>query len=129
MDKTLIAALIGSASSLLGVWLKHYLDTSSQRAKATIQERKIFVPTAQVLEQQVISPAANISLVCGILSILLGGFTAVPAIVAGHMALKQIRVSNGRVAGTKRAVTGFVVGYSVAGLLLVFIIIGSLTGF
>jgi len=59
------------------------------------------------------SPVAACSLVLGILSfVCLGGFfTAIPAIICGHVARSGIRKSGGAVRGMGVATTGLVMGY------------------
>lgn len=50
------------------------------------------------------------SLVLGILA-LCGGLTAIPAIICGHLGLRQIKKSGGQTNGTGLAITGLVIGY------------------
>jgi len=51
------------------------------------------------------------SLVCGICVFLCGIFTGIPAVICGHVALSQIKKSNGQVIGRGMAITGLVLGY------------------
>jgi type II secretory pathway pseudopilin PulG len=57
------------------------------------------------------SPLAVWSLVLGILSFLLAGLTAIPAVICGHMALGRIKRSSGTLGGGGMAVAGLVIGY------------------
>lgn len=152
MNESLVAALIGSGSSLLGVLLKHHLEMASQNPGKVIQTQissssadssssletlKIetaALPSVNCEKEQAITlttpkkltcRAANLSLGFGIGSILLIGFLAVPAIVSGHLALERIHVSNGSLVGKARAITGMAIGYLVLIGLLAIIIFGT----
>jgi hypothetical protein len=69
------------------------------------------------------------SLVCGILGTMTMGVTAIPAIVLGHVAKRQIRGSGQD--GDGLATAGLVLGYVVVvgGLLLVGLLIAAIVGF
>lgn len=60
------------------------------------------------------STAAIVSLVCGILCWLpiLPVIGAIVAVIAGHMARKEIRASEGRVGGAGMAKAGLILGYA-----------------
>jgi hypothetical protein len=59
------------------------------------------------------SPTAVVSLIFGILSYVAFPFVgALIAVVAGHYARREIRVSGGRMEGMPLATTGMVLGYS-----------------
>lgn len=59
------------------------------------------------------SNQAIISLVCGILSwVLLPVIAAIPGVITGHMARREIRDSGGRVGGDGLALIGLVFSYS-----------------
>ena len=79
------------------------------------------------------STAAIVSLVFGVLTWLpiLPAVGAIVAVVAGHIARRQIRESNGQLGGSGMALAGLILGYSqIAVLALVFcavIAIGFLT--
>ena len=73
------------------------------------------------------SPASNsmalTSMILGILGIFVAFiFTAVPAIICGHIARKQIRESGGAQSGDGMALTGLITGYLVTLLTLLFIV-------
>lgn len=74
------------------------------------------------------SGAAVASLVCGILGLTLCGlFTMIPAILCGHKALAEIRVSGGRMKGQGMAQVGLALGYLGLGLMVLglLLVIGS----
>lgn len=55
---------------------------------------------------------ATASLVFGILSLVCFGFlTAIPGVICGHMAMKQIRESNGTLGGAGLAKAGLIMSY------------------
>lgn len=58
------------------------------------------------------SRAAIASLVCGILGLLTGPVTGIPALITGHVARKNIRNSGGTLAGSGMALTGLILGYT-----------------
>lgn len=59
------------------------------------------------------SNLAIISLVCGIVSwVLLPVIAAIPGVITGHMARREIRDSGGRVGGDGLALIGLVLGYA-----------------
>ena len=58
------------------------------------------------------STAATVSLVCGVLAyVFLPVIGAIIAVVAGHMARKEIRNSGGQIGGSGMATAGLVLGY------------------
>jgi hypothetical protein len=63
------------------------------------------------------------SLVCGILEIFFG-FTAIPAVILGHKALRQIRQTGEPGRGMARA--GLVLGWTAIGIFVVLIALGVL---
>ena len=64
-------------------------------------------------------------MVLGILS-LCGGITALPAVICGHLSLRSIRRSGGRLGGHGMAITGLVLGYlALAGWVATGLIIRS----
>jgi hypothetical protein len=72
-------------------------------------------------------PATNsmalTSMILGILGIFVAFiFTAVPAIICGHIARKQIRESGGAQSGDGMALTGLITGYLMTLLTLLFIV-------
>jgi hypothetical protein len=56
--------------------------------------------------------AASQSLGWGLAGILLGVFGAIPAIVLGHKAMREIKASSGRLSGQGRAKAGLILGYT-----------------
>jgi hypothetical protein len=99
----IIVALIGLASAILGgivpVVLHHYL--SKKRANE-------FIATPPPIKD---SLAANISFMSALFGLVSFGLTSIPAIIAGHMALKNIQLSEGYLRGKKRAWIGLILGY------------------
>lgn len=73
------------------------------------------------------APKANslavASLVCGLLEIFLG-FTAIPAVILGHKALRQIRQTGEPGRGMAKA--GLVLGWTAIGIFVVLIALGVL---
>jgi hypothetical protein len=59
----------------------------------------------------------------GVLALLTFGLTSVPAIICGHRALAETKLSNGESLGRYVAVTGLVIGYLGAALLGAWIIL------
>ena len=57
------------------------------------------------------SGAAIVSLVLGCAAFITVGFTAIPAVVFGHIALHRIGKSAGRLTGSGMAVAGLILGY------------------
>ena len=69
----------------------------------------------------VTNQSARLSMLLGIVSIFGGVFiTSIPAIVFGHVALRQIRTSKGRQHGKGMASAGLILGYitTIASLLI-----------
>jgi hypothetical protein len=57
------------------------------------------------------SGLAIASLILGLLSFILSIFTAIPAVICGHISLGQIKKSAGAVTGRGMAIAGLVLGY------------------
>lgn len=76
------------------------------------------IPAYQIRSTNGLAIAA---LVCGV-----AGFvtciTAIPAVIMGHIARKQIRESNGTQQGDGMALAGIITGYAVLGLLVAYVI-------
>jgi len=73
------------------------------------------------------SKLAIASLVLGVLTIWpFRIFTAIPAIICGHLALSKIKASNGLLSGKGFAITGMVIGYLDILLLVASVIILSI---
>ena len=63
------------------------------------------------------------SLICGILSFFFGVFTAVPAVICGHMALGQLKRFPDRFDTNARSMSlaGLIMGYIFIGLTVLFL--------
>ncbi len=75
---------------------------------------------------------ATAALVLGLCSLLFWGLTGVPAVILGHMALSEIKASQGAQGGQGQAVTGLVFGYLAASTFAICIFcyfIGALASF
>lgn len=70
------------------------------------------------------SPLAIWSLVLGILSFLLAGLTALPAVICGHLALGKIKRSAGTQTGGGLAIAGLITGYLGVAILMIAILAG-----
>lgn len=70
-------------------------------------------------------------MVCGILAIVFCGiFTAIPAIIMGNKARRQIQWSEGRLGGDGMALAGVILGwiavaFTVLGVIIVLIVIAT----
>lgn len=68
------------------------------------------------------SGLAIASMVCGIVGALMfmcmGGILGIPAVICGHMALKQINEASFPMGGRGMAITGLILGYLSIGLLI-----------
>ena len=62
-----------------------------------------------------VSPVAVVALVCGIGEFFTLGMTAIPAVILGHVARRQVRQTGQR--GDGMALTGLILGYAGIGLL------------
>lgn len=54
---------------------------------------------------------AQVSMISGICSVLLGPLTGIPAIITGHIARSRIKKSGGMMQGQSMALTGLILGY------------------
>lgn len=78
------------------------------------------LPPAVYVEAVPNSNSATVSLIFGILSwFLLPLIGAIVAIVAGHMARREIRDSGGRISGSGMATAGLILGYVHLALLVI----------
>lgn len=60
---------------------------------------------------------ATAAMILGLCIFVVGFLTGIPAIILGHLALKEINASNGMQGGRGQAITGLILGYlSAAGL-------------
>ncbi len=73
------------------------------------------------------SGLAIASLVCGVLGLFACYiFSAIPAVICGHMALKKIRLSQGQMGGAGVALAGVITGYvGIAATVVVLLIWGA----
>jgi len=73
-------------------------------------------------EQIKTAPGSIWSLVLGILGIsLCGPFTAIPAVICGHIAISKIKKSSGALTGGGMAIAGLVLGYVGIAIMVVLI--------
>jgi hypothetical protein len=97
------------------------------RAQPAVQ----FMPTPVVVQtgirpgQYGVPGSAIASLVLGILGFMCGLFSAIPAIICGHLALGKIRRSTGAFGGQGIAIAGVVLGY----VLTVASVVGAIVWF
>ena len=70
------------------------------------------------------SGVAIASFVLGLASLFLSIFTAIPAVICGHMALSQIDRSGGRLGGRGFAMTGLILGYVFVVILALAFVVG-----
>jgi hypothetical protein len=75
------------------------------------QPQYVSVPLSIMPGQYGVAGEATASLVFGILSLLCLCFTALPAVVYGHLALSRIRRSGRAYGGEGLAIAGMVLGY------------------
>ena len=71
------------------------------------------------------SGKATASLVCGVL-FFLWPFTAIAAVILGHVALSEIKKSAGRLAGNGKALAGLILGYIGVAFVPFFLIIAAI---
>jgi type II secretory pathway pseudopilin PulG len=64
------------------------------------------------------------SLILGILSLILAGLTAIPAVICGHLALGKIKRSAGTQTGGGLAIAGLITGYLGFAILMIAILAG-----
>ncbi len=57
------------------------------------------------------SGLAIASMILGILSLVMGGLTSLPAVICGHLSLSRMKKSAGAITGQGVAITGLVTGY------------------
>ncbi len=98
-----------------------------RQAPPVVVQQPIYVQPQPVIIPQPVylvpvnreSGKASTALTLAILSIfLLGPILALPAVIVGHGALKEIRLSNGQLLGHGKAVAGLVIGYIILGIYL-----------
>ena len=73
------------------------------------------------------SQLAIASLICGVGSFMCC-ITFIPAIICGHMALNEIKRSEGRLDGKVPALIGTILGYVGLGVLVVYVVIIAIVG-
>ncbi|MDA0768518.1 MAG: GYF domain-containing protein [Verrucomicrobia bacterium] len=85
-------------------------------------------PPQGIAPNMAVAPTSGLaiaSMVCGIVSLMLcyiNGVAALPAVICGHMALKQINKALTPVGGRGMAIAGLVTGYIGLAIQLVFIV-------
>lgn len=84
---------------------------SSRPAAVPLPERVVMMPPSIMPGQYGVAGEATASLVFGILSLLCLCFTALPAVIYGHLALSRIRRSGRAYGGEGLAIAGMVLGY------------------
>jgi hypothetical protein len=72
------------------------------------------------------SGLAVASLVLGLLSFVLSIFTAIPAVICGHIAKSRIRKNSEEISGRGMATAGLVLGYLHIGFLFVLFFVGMI---
>jgi hypothetical protein len=86
--------------------------------KEGVPDNKVIFPTSKI---------AIAALVLGILTIWpLRIFAAIPAIICGHWALREIKASQGNLSGAGFAKFGLIIGYLVVFILIVAAITASI---
>lgn len=88
-----------------------HVAPSSRPAAAPPPERVMMVPPSIMPGQYGVAGEATASLVFGILSLLCLCFTALPAVIYGHLALSRIRRTGRAYGGEGLAIAGLVLGY------------------
>jgi type IV pilus assembly protein PilA len=69
------------------------------------------IPTSGISPSVSTDGKAVASLVLGILSLFFSIFTAIPAIILGHISYSEVKKSSGRLAGEGMALAGLILGY------------------
>lgn len=90
------------------------------------------VPYASYYAPPPTSGLAIASMVCGLVGFMLCYFCAllgIPAVICGHMALKQMNEAPLPMSGRGMALTGLILGYLWIGLTLLAIFFGAVTAF
>lgn len=117
----LVSATLMAVSTVLGALLNHHLSQKRGRSdKITVDIRTNDASTSstQPIEPQRIPHKARLALKLGLLSIPLP-VLAVPAIVTGVRANREIRRSSGKLEGRGHARTGIALGSFMLLVLLV----------
>ncbi len=68
------------------------------------------------------------SLVLSLLSLFCSIFTAIPAIICGHIAREQVRRSNGSQVGGGMALAGLIIGYVIMGFFFLALVMNLTMG-
>lgn len=82
-------------------------------------------PEAVLSALPLINQKAARALMCGIASLVLGILAGIPAVVYGHLALREIRRSHHEQRGQLQAVAGLVLGYCSPFLTALYIVLFS----
>jgi hypothetical protein len=86
-----------------------YGDLATQTADLPVQRPLPALPPPRTLAPPTTNGMAIASFVCGLLQLVTFGMTAIPAVILGHSARKQIRQTGQR--GDQLAMTGLVLGW------------------
>lgn len=119
---------VGSAERETPAYIPPPLPPATPLDQPQYQSPGYAMPTYSEPISAPMSNAATVSLVFGILGlIILPVIAPVVAVVAGHMARREIANSGGRLAGSGRATAGLVLGYvqialTILGCFLFFLI-------
>jgi WD40 repeat protein len=116
-DEDDFAGNLGEAAADFGQPVPAPVPASTPRKRPARREERTSAARGPVA----ISELAKVSRVLGISSILCSGFTGLPAVVLGIIALVRIHRSHGRLQGTGMAVTG--IGFGSLAPALVFALI------
>lgn len=80
-------------------------------------------PVTPIFMAQPSSGKATTALVLALLSFVLGPFTAIPAVIVGHMALSEIRRSGGAIGGSGKATIALVLGYLYIAFIAIYLLV------
>jgi hypothetical protein len=116
-DEDDFASNLDEAAADIGQPLPAPVPASTPKKTPARRQKRTSAPRGPVA----ISELASVSRVLGISSILFSGFTGLPAVVLGIIALVRIHRSHGRLQGTGMAVTG--IGFGCLAPALVFALI------
>jgi hypothetical protein len=115
---TAASLFLGLVTKVLYKLFKHWLSKQSGQATLPAPLPQPSAPLHEVDPEEAVAAAppavlttANVCIVCAALGLLTSGVTSIPAVVAGHLALRDIGASKGRLLGTGRTYLGLVLGY------------------
>ncbi|HLX49581.1 MAG TPA: DUF1707 and DUF4190 domain-containing protein [Streptosporangiaceae bacterium] len=99
-----------------------YGDLAAQTADLPVQRPLPMMPPPRPMARQQTNSMAIGSFVCGLLEIFSLGLTAIPAVVLGHSARRQIRRTGQP--GDGFAVAGLVLGWLGIAFMTIFLVVG-----